>query len=210
MKLNKNKRLCVISSLSLSLSRVASRKLQVARLKFISSKKLLAIFFLVTCYVSLATCSPALAKSKGQTVTARLVSLTENTLVYERKGVNQTIDISKAILYRSSGGRAQTTELKPGDTLKIKLKNNQAVKIIDKSIKRAKLTGFMEEVDDTNDTFLLQVKNKNYLVNIEEFTDMLYRQDTLQNGRTKTKCEGILNTNTKEMYKTEEIVMWSR
>lgn len=68
----------------------------------------------------------------------------------------------------------------------------------------------MEEVDDTNDTFLLQVKNKNYLVNIEEFTDMLYRQDTLQNGRTKTKCEGILNTNTKEMYKTEEIVMWSR
>lgn len=196
--------------LSLSLSRVASRKLQVARLKFISSKKLLAIFFLVTCYVSLATCSPALAKSKGQTVTARLVSLTENTLVYERKGVNQTIDISKAILYRSSGGRAQTTELKPGDTLKIKLKNNQAVKIIDKSIKRAKLTGFMEEVDDTNDTFLLQVKNKNYLVNIEEFTDMLYRQDTLQNGRTKTKCEGILNTNTKEMYKTEEIVMWSR
>ena len=161
-------------------------------------------------FVSLFFSSPALAKSKGQTVVGRLVSLTENTLVYQKKGVNYTTDISRAILYRSSGGRAQKTELKAGDTLKIKLKNNQAIKITDKSIKRAKLTGFMEEVDDTNDTFLLQVKNKNYLVNIEEFTDMLYRQDTIQNGRTKTKCEGILNTNTKEMYKTEEIVMWSR
>ena len=159
--------------------------------------------------------SSAFAKSKGQTINAKLISLTESTLTYQKKGINYTADISRAEFFRSSGGRAQATELKVGDNLKIKLKikkekTKEALKITDKSIKRTKLIGFMDEVNDENDTFLLQVKNQNYLVNIEEFTNMIYLPDTRQNGRTKTKSTGLLNTNTKEMYKTEEIRMWSK
>jgi len=136
-------------------------------------------------------------------------------ILRDKTSQNFTVSYSPSLLYRSSGGRAQEIELNVGDKLKVKgvLQTDSTItakKITDQSIKRKFLIGFMDSVNDENDTLDLQVKNRLYLVNIEEFTDLLYRYDTLGNGRTRTKVKGIVNTNTKKLYKTEYIIMWSK
>jgi hypothetical protein len=57
---------------------------------------------------------------------------------------------------------------------------------------------------------LISFENLHRAVNIEEYTDLLYRPNSRTDGRTRTQVRGVVNTNTQKVYKTEYIIMWSK
>jgi len=73
-----------------------------------------------------------------------------------------------------------------------------------------RIEGVVGEVSDTEDTFILETKKGDLTVNIEDNTDILHQKcRELNNPLTKALVRGLFNSNTKEIYKTRSITMYS-
>ncbi len=197
------------------------------------NKKILATFFLATCYLLLFTnTSSVLAKSHAHTIIGTVLAIdTDNSLVTiksldkkNKKGGNvfgstYIINYYSSNFLRSSGGRLTENEVQIGDSIKTVVSDKNvspegvyfAKKLTDLSICYTKIQGSMGDVSDDGDTFIIQTKKGAVTVNLEDNTDTIHKPIKQQNNPlTKAEALGYFNSNTMKMYGTRSLIMWSR